>query len=135
VTPSINESDLSTAVADAKNTLETGLASVAAVVTVTVDDTAQQSARTELEAIATDVPMTVKADQAQIDSAVGALQAEIRNEFTGGEGGPGGNGGSGGAGGDGGDANADVTSITSILNGWTSVLEAIRDSLPLKALA
>jgi hypothetical protein len=135
VTPSINESDLSTAVADAKNTLETGLASVAAVVTVTVDDAAQQSARTKLEAIATDVPMTVKADQAQIDSAVGALQAEITNNFTGGEGGPGGNGGSGGAGGDGGDANADVTSITSILNGWTSVLEAIRDSLPLKALA
>jgi hypothetical protein len=135
VTPSVNESDLNQTVADAKNTLETGLASVAAVVTVTVDGTSLQSVRDELEAAATDVPMTVKADQAQIDSAVGALQAEIRNEFTGGEGGPGGNGGSGGVGGDGGDANADVTSITSILNGWTSVLEAIRDSLPLKALA
>jgi hypothetical protein len=135
VTPSVNESDLNQTVADAKNTLETGLASVAAVVTVTVDGTSSQNVRDELEAAATDVPMTVKADQAQIDSAVGALQAEIRNEFTGGEGGPGGNGGSGGAGGDGGDANADVTSITSILNGWTSVLEAIRDSLPLRALA
>jgi hypothetical protein len=134
VTPSINESDLSTAVADAKNTLETGLASVAAVVTVTVDDAAQQSARTKLEAIATDVPMTVKADQAQIDSAVGALQAEIKNEFTGGEGGQGGNGGNGGAGGAGGDAVADVTSITSILNGWTDIISTIRDRLPLQAL-
>jgi hypothetical protein len=135
VTPSMDESDLSTAVADAKNTLETGLASVAAVVTVTVDGTSLQNVRDELEAAATDVPMTVKADQAQIDSAVGALQAEIRNEFTGGEGGQGGNGGNGGAGGDGGDANADVTSITNILDGLTTILEAIRDSLPLKALA
>jgi hypothetical protein len=135
VTPSINESDLSTAVADAKNTLETGLASVAAVVTVTVDDTAQQSARTKLEAIATDVPMTVKADQAQIDSAVGALQAEITNNFTGGDGGKGGDGGNGGKGGDGGDAIADVTSITSILNGWTDIISTIRDRLPMTALA
>jgi len=135
VTPSINESDLSTAVADAKNTIETGLASVAAVVTVTVDGTSSQNVRDELEAAATDVPMTVKADQAQIDSAVGALQAEITNEFTGGEGGPGGNGGSGGKGGDGGDANADVTSITSIIDPWTEILTAIRDRLPMTALA
>jgi hypothetical protein len=78
--------------------------------------------------------MTVKADQAQIDSAVGALQAEIKNEFTGGEGGQGGNGGNGGAGGAGGDAVADVTSITSILNGWTDIISTIRDRLPLQAL-
>jgi hypothetical protein len=135
VTPSVNESDLSTAVADAKNTLETGLASVAAVVTVTVDGTSSQNVRDELEATATDVPMTVKADQAQIDSAVGALQAEITNNFTGGEGGAGGNGGNGGNGGDGGDAIADVTSITSILNGWTDIISTIRDRLPMQALA
>ncbi len=135
VTPSINESDLSTAVADAKNTLETGLANVAAVVTVTVDGTSLQNVRDELEAAATDVPMTVKADQAQIDSAVGALQAEITNNFTGGEGGQGGQGGNGGAGGAGGDANADVTSITSILNGWTDIISTIRDRLPMTALA
>jgi hypothetical protein len=135
VTPSINESDLSTAVADAKNTLETGLASVAAVVSPTVDDTAKQAVRSDLEATATDVPMTVKADQAQIDSAVGALQAEITNNFTGGEGGAGGNGGNGGAGGAGGDAIADVTSITSILNGWTDIISTIRDRLPMQALA
>jgi hypothetical protein len=135
VTPSINESDLSTAVADAKNTLETGLASVAAVVTVTVDGTSLQNVQDELESAATDVPMTVKADQAQIDSAVGALQAEITNNFTGGEGGQGGNGGNGGAGGAGGDANADVTSITSILNGWTDIISTIRDRLPMTALA
>jgi hypothetical protein len=82
--------------------------------------------------------MTVKADQAQIDSAVGALQAEITNNFTGGEGGEGGeggNGGNGGAGGAGGDAIADVTSITSILNGWTDIISTIRDRLPITALA
>jgi hypothetical protein len=135
VTPSINESDLSTAVADAKNTLETELASVATVVSPTVDDTAKQAVRSDLEAAATDVPMTVKADQAQIDSAVGALQAEITNNFTGGEGGAGGNGGNGGKGGDGGDAIADVTSITSILNGWTDIISTIRDRLPMTALA
>jgi hypothetical protein len=76
--------------------------------------------------------MTVKADQAQIDSAVGALQAEITNNFTGGDGGDGGNGGAGGAGGD---AIADVTSITSILNGWTDIISTIRDRLPMQALA
>jgi hypothetical protein len=135
VTPSVNESDLNQTVADAKNTLETGLASVAAVVTVTVDGTSLQNVRDELEAAATDVPMTVKADQAQIDSAVGALQAEITNNFTGGEGGAGGNGGNGGAGGAGGDAIADVTSITSILNGWTDIISTIRDRLPITALA
>jgi hypothetical protein len=138
VTPSVNESDLNQTVADAKNTLETGLASVAAVVTVTVDGTSLQNVRDELEATATDVPMTVKADQAQIDSAVGALQAEITNNFTGGEGGEGGeggNGGNGGAGGAGGDAIADVTSITSILNGWTDIISTIRDRLPITALA
>jgi hypothetical protein len=79
--------------------------------------------------------MTVKADQAQIDSAVGALQAEVTNNFTGGEGGAGGNGGNGGAGGAGGDAIADVTSITSILNGWTDIISTIRDRLPMQALA
>jgi hypothetical protein len=79
--------------------------------------------------------MTVKADQAQIDSAVGALQAEITNNFTGGEGGAGGNGGNGGAGGAGGDAIADVTSITSILNGWTDIFSTSRDRLPMTALA
>ena len=79
--------------------------------------------------------MTVKADQAQIDNAVGALQAEIKNEFTGGEGGPGGEGGQGGEGGVGGDADADVTSITNIIDPWTKILEAIRDGLPRTALA
>ena len=118
-----------------KATIEKDLSNVTAVVAPKVDGAAQQSARTELEKIATDVPMTVKADQAQIDNAVGALQAEIRNEFTGGEGGPGGEGGQGGEGGVGGDADADVTSITNIIDPWTKILEAIRDSLPMTALA
>ena len=116
-------------------TIEKDLSSVTAVVAPKVDGAAQQSARAELEKVATDVPMTVKADQAQIDNAVGALQAEIKNEFTGGEGGPGGEGGQGGEGGVGGDADADVTSITNIIDPWTKILEAIRDSLPMTALA
>jgi hypothetical protein len=134
-TPTLDQTDVKNAATDAKDTLETELASVATVVSPTVDDTAKQAVRSDLEATATDVPMTVKADQAQIDSAVGALQAEITNNFTGGEGGQGGNGGNGGAGGAGGDANADVTSITSILNGWTDIISTIRDRLPMTALA
>ena len=116
-------------------TIEKDLSNVTAVVAPEVDGAAQQSARAELEKVATDVPMTVKADQAQIDNAVGALQAEIKNEFTGGEGGPGGEGGQGGEGGVGGDADADVTSITNIIDPWTKILEAIRDGLPRTALA
>jgi hypothetical protein len=134
-TPTLDQTDVKNAATDAKDTLETELASVATVVSPTVDDTAKQAVRSDLEATATDVPMTVKADQAQIDSAVGALQAEITNNFTGGEGGAGGNGGNGGAGGAGGDAIADVTSITSILNGWTDIISTIRDRLPMTALA
>ncbi len=134
-TPTLDQTDVQNAATDAKDTLETELASVATVVSPTVDDPAKQAVRSDLEATATDVPMTVKADQAQIDSAVGALQAEIKNEFTGGEGGDGGNGGDGGKGGDGGDAVADVTSITSILNGWTDIISTIRDRLPMTALA
>ena len=134
-TPTLDQTDVKNAATDAKDTLETELASVATVVSPTVDDTAKQAVRSDLEATATDVPMTVKADQAQIDSAVGALQAEITNNFTGGEGGAGGNGGNGGAGGAGGDAIAVVTSITSILNGWTDIISTIRDRLPMTALA
>ena len=148
VTPSINESDLSTAVADAKSTLDE-LASITTVVTPTIDDAAKQTVRSGLESAATDIPVTFKPDQTQIDGAIGALQTEITNNFTGGEGGPGGPGGvggsatagdggpggSGGVGGDGGDANADVTSITSILDPWTEILTAIRDKLPMTALA
>jgi hypothetical protein len=134
-TPTLDQTDVQNAATDAKDTLETELASVATVVSPTVDDTAKQAVRSDLEATATDVLMTVKADQAQIDSAVGALQAEITNNFTGGEGGAGGNGGNGGAGGAGGDAIADVTSITSILNGWTDIISTIRDRLPMTALA
>ena len=134
-TPTLDQTDVQNAATDAKDTLETELASVATVVTPTVDDTAKQAVRSDLEAAATDVPMTVKADQAQIDSAIGALQAEITNNFTGGEGGQGGQGGNGGEGGKGGDANADVTSITAILDPWTEIITAIRDRLPMTALA
>ena len=134
-TPTLDQTDVQNAATDAKDTLETELASVATVVSPTIDDPAKQAVRSDLEAAATDVPMTVKADQAQIDSAVGALQAEITNNFTGGEGGDGGNGGNGGKGGRGGDANADVTSITAILDPWTEIITAIRDRLPMTALA
>jgi hypothetical protein len=82
--------------------------------------------------------ITAEVDQAALNDAVAQMQAEITNQFTGGEGGQGGQGGGGGQGGQGGqggDANADVTSITSILNGWTSMIEAIRDRLPITALA
>jgi hypothetical protein len=82
--------------------------------------------------------ITAEVDQAALNDAVSQMQAEITNEFTGGEGGLGGDGGAGGSGGQGGpggDANADVTSITNILNGWTSLIETIRDRLPMQALA
>ena len=82
--------------------------------------------------------ITAEVDQASLDNAVAQMQTDITNEFTGGEGGEGGeggDGGSGGQGGQGGDANADVTSITNILNNWTDLITAIRDRLPMQALA
>jgi hypothetical protein len=65
------------------------------------------------------------------------MQAEITNEFTGGEGGDGGDGqgGQGGTGGTGGDANADVTSLVNLLQPWEQIITAIRDRLPITALA
>ena len=88
-------------------------------------------------------------DQVQLQDQIGKMHAEITNEFTGGEGGPGGPGGAGGSatagdggtgggggeGGAGGDATADVTSITNILDNWTDIITAIRDRLPMQALA
>jgi hypothetical protein len=82
--------------------------------------------------------ITAEVDQASLDNAVAQMQTDITNEFTGGEGGEGGDGGSGGSGGQGGpggDAHADVTSITNILNNWTNLITAIRDRLPMQALA
>ena len=75
------------------------------------------------------VKVTPEVDQVQLKEQIGKMQAEITNEFTGGEGGLGGEGGAGG------DASADVTSITEILNGWTDIITAIRDRLPMQALA
>jgi hypothetical protein len=106
-------------------------------VTPQVDQAAvQQAAEKAKETIEMQSPLiTAEVDQASLDNAVSQMQAEITNQFTGGEGGQGGGGGQGGQGGLGGDANADVTSITNILNGWTTLIETIRDRLPLQALA
>jgi hypothetical protein len=82
--------------------------------------------------------IVAEVNQASLDNAVAQMQTDITNQFTGGQGGEGGSGGSGGTGGTGGaggDANADVTSITNILNGWTTLIETIRDRLPMQALA
>jgi len=108
-------------------------------VTPTIDQAAvQQAAESAKETIESQRPEIVaEVNQAALNNAVAQMQTEITNQFTGGEGGQGGDGqgGQGGTGGQGGDANADVTSITNILNGWTTLIEAIRDRLPLQALA
>jgi hypothetical protein len=106
-------------------------------VTPTMDQAAvQQAAEKAKETIESQRPEIVaEVNQAALNDAVSQMQAEITNQFTGGEGGQGGGGGQGGEGGQGGDANADVTSITNILNGWTTLIETIRDRLPLQALA
>jgi hypothetical protein len=79
--------------------------------------------------------ITAEVDQAALDNAVAKMQADITNQFTGGEGGDGGSGGSGGQGGTGGDAYTDLSFITQILNNWTGLITAIRDRLPMTALA
>jgi hypothetical protein len=81
--------------------------------------------------------ITAEVDQASLDNVVAQMQAEITNEFTGGEGGLGGDatGGQGGDGGLGGDANADVTSLVTLLQPWETIISAIRDRLPITALA
>jgi hypothetical protein len=83
------------------------------------------------------VNVDVEVNESSLNSAVAQMNTDITNEFKGGDGGVGGDaqGGSGGTGGLGGDAIADVTSITTILDGWTTILETIRDRLPLQALA
>ena len=105
--------------------------------------------KAEIEAQKPTMAVKPEVDQVQLQDQIGQMQAEITNEFTGGEGGPGGAGGAGGSatagdggtgggggeGGAGGDATADVTSITDILNGWTDIITAIRDNLPMRALA
>jgi hypothetical protein len=80
--------------------------------------------------------IVAEVDQAALNDAVSQMQAEITNEFTGGEGGQGGDGqgGQGGTGGQGGDANADVTSLVSLLQPWQQIITAIRDRLPITAL-
>jgi hypothetical protein len=137
VTPEINQPQTEAAASSAKQSLESGLDGVTARVTPEADAEATASAANEVKAQieALRPNITAEVDQAALNNAVAQMQAEITNQFTGGEGGQGGQGGGGGQGGQGGDANADVTSITSILNGWTSMIEAIRDRLPITALA
>ena len=96
--------------------------------------------------------ITAEVDQASLDNAVAQMQTDITNEFTGGAGGAGGLGGAGGVGGNGGlggnatggqggdgglggDAYADVTSLVNLLQPWEQIISAIRDRLPLQALA
>jgi hypothetical protein len=98
------------------------------------------------------VKVTPEVDQASLDNAVAQMQTEITNHFTGGAGGAGGPGGAGGVGGNGGlggnatggqggdggrggDAYADVTSLVNLLQPWEQIISAIRDRLPLQALA
>jgi hypothetical protein len=80
--------------------------------------------------------IVAEVDQAALNDAVSQMQAEITNEFTGGEGGQGGDGqgGQGGTGGQGGDANADVTSLVNLLQPWQQIITTIRDRLPITAL-
>jgi len=91
--------------------------------------------RGEFETALSDVPMTVSPDEAQIQGAIADMNADITNNFTGGQGGPGGEGGQGGQGGQGGDAIADITSLVTFLQPWTQIITAIRDRLPMQALA
>lgn len=91
--------------------------------------------RGKFETALSDVPMTVRPDEAQIQGAIADMNAEITNNFTGGQGGPGGEGGQGGQGGRGGDAIADITSLVTFLQPWTQIITAIRDRLPMQALA
>jgi hypothetical protein len=77
----------------------------------------------------------VEVDQPSLNAAIAQMQTQITNQFTGGSGGEGGAGGSGGQGGPGGDAQADTTTISNLLNGWTDIITAIRDRLPMQALA
>jgi hypothetical protein len=108
-------------------------------VTPTINQEAvKQSAESAKETIESQRPEIVaEVNQAALDNAVAQMQAEITNEFTGGEGGEGGDGqgGQGGTGGEGGDANADMTSLINLLQPWEMIISAIRDRLPITALA
>jgi hypothetical protein len=103
----------------------------------TADKNAADNAAGEIkQTIESQKPLiTAEVDQSALDNAVASMQAEITNQFTGGEGGDGGSGGSGGQGGTGGDAYTDLSFITQILNNWTGLITAIRDRLPMTALA
>jgi hypothetical protein len=79
--------------------------------------------------------IVAKVDQAALDDAVSELQAEISNEFTGGEGGDGGEGGGGGQGGAGGDAEAEVGPLERIANNIERIVRDIERKLPMQALA
>ena len=97
----------------------------------------------------------------KLQSQIQQLNAELQNNFTGGTGGPGGPGGvggpggnggqggqggngiggqgglggQGGQGGEGGDATADINTLVQLLEPWTDIITAVRDRLPLQALA
>jgi hypothetical protein len=163
-TPEVNENQVQQAAGNAKSTLDNAVGSVDSDVKPKINDEALSAViagvKDELEASRPRIVAEV--DQAALNDAVSQLQAEITNHFTGGEGGQGGQGGeggqggvggnanaqggaggaggqgvggTGGIGGPGGDATADVQSLVNILNPWTEVITAIRDRLPLQALA
>jgi hypothetical protein len=79
--------------------------------------------------------IVAEVDQAALNDAVSQLQAEINNEFTGGEGGDGGEGGSGGEGGAGGDASATMGPLERIAEEIHGLVRKIEEKLPMQALA
>jgi ribosome-associated translation inhibitor RaiA len=100
----------------------------------------QQKVQSEVDKVKStlagqNLQIKVEVDQPSLNAAVAQMQTQITNQFTGGDGGEGGAGGSGGQGGPGGDAQADTTTISDLLNGWTNIITAIRDRLPMQALA
>jgi len=81
----------------------------------------------------------VAVDASQVQAAVGSMQAEITNSFSGGQGGDGGIGGQGGQGGAGGNAEfAQDTMIEAIMNGVDQIknfVDTLVKKLPVPALA
>jgi len=84
-------------------------------------------------------PINVNVDANQVQAAVGSMQAEITNSFSGGQGGDGGIGGQGGQGGAGGNAEfSQDTMIEAIMNGVNDIknfVDSLVKKLPVPALA
>jgi predicted nuclease with TOPRIM domain len=134
ISPEVNEPQLNSVVEEVRQEIESSLDKPIA---LDLQGDAN-GVRSDVEgALSAPASLDVKpeVDQVQLQEQIMAMQAEITNEFTGGEGGPGGEGGQGGQGGQGGDADADMSPLERIAEKIQEYVKKIEDKLPMQALA